>query len=82
MTIEQARNIELFAEYGEVQVREEYSGRGMMGSTCAAVVCDQSTLYTAIAACMKGGDEVERSMMGDMLENLSSDSMGMQRVYY
>lgn len=60
--------IEVCEEHG-AHVVDDYSGRGMYGATCVAVMCDRHSPVT---------DYLKRSRAGEGCV----DSMGMGRVHY
>jgi hypothetical protein len=70
----------------EVQLREDYSGRGMYGSTTAGVIGDPGdiTACAAYAAFVQGeeGKDVENEEMVEDLRSMRSDSMGRDMIYY
>jgi hypothetical protein len=67
----------------EIEVREDYSGRGMYGKSTAAIVCDESNMFEAIAGIMESGDEEEREYVADNIRyGFKTDSMGYSTVYY
>jgi hypothetical protein len=79
MTLEQARQIvefieeNLWDEVEEIDLREEYSGRGMYGRTVPAIVIDNPTWigYAAGALGIEPRDIPQRT-----------DSMGLSTVVY
>jgi len=82
LTIEQAEAIRnaWYDEFydmndGVIEIREEYSGRGMYGSTCVAIVCSDPV---ALGYCM-----AVAGVSYDHLGGFRTDSMGRyDRVYY
>lgn len=70
MKIEKAKEIlkEIAEELGG-RVRENYSGRGMFGRTCLAIVCDSPKACIAAAA--------KKRIVG-----ASTDNMGLSYVIY
>lgn len=61
---------------------EEYSGRGMFGKTCLAVVTDE-TPFRFCAKLMRGAkNDEEREKLAVILQGTKEDSLGMGRIFY
>lgn len=76
---------EILADYNyELEVYEDYSGRGMYGSTTTGIVGSQSDLFSAIGEVMMSGDEEDIEIVGTALreDTIRTDSMGMQTIFY
>lgn len=75
---------EILANYNyNIEVREEYSGRGMYGKTTAGVVCDDCDLFEALSSIMEDNDEDLREYVADNIRNgFAQDSMGFNKIYY
>lgn len=73
---------EILEGYG-LEVRKDYSGRGMFGVTTYAIVCMTEEFYSALAEGFEDSlSDEERHHLAVMLRNLSKDSMGAQVIYY
>lgn len=64
------------AGLSEDNVREDYSGRGMYGSSCVGIVCDVGDLLVFAAALGSNADE------WDWVGGACSDSMGLSSIWY
>ena len=64
-----------------LSLREEYSGRGMYGSTTAGVVGSLDDFDEAVKKIMKNGDEDERQLYADE-GRFSTDNMGLDYIWY
>lgn len=75
---------EILAEHNfDIQVREDYSGRGMYGKTTTGVVCDDSEIFEAIASIMTECNEDEREYVANQIRyGFRTDSMGYNTIYY
>jgi len=60
---------------GDVDVRDDYSGRYMYGATCLAVVGDNYVLEVFLDAARYYGIDAR-------LGNMAQDSMGLSQVFY
>lgn len=60
---------------GDVDVRDDYSGRGMYGATCLAVVGDNYVLEVFLEGARFYGIDAR-------LGNMAQDSMGLSHVFY
>lgn len=74
--------MELANQHGDL--RDDYSGRGMMGETTYGVVFeDMSDFYTAIADIIDYGTDTEREFLTDFLrEGIRTDNMGHSIIIY
>jgi len=71
------------AEDYDLEVRDDYSGRGMYGEATSAVVAsDPSCMFRALAEIMENGDDEDRAEVAEAIRGLRSDSMGRGVVYY
>lgn len=60
----------------DIEVRENYSGKGMFGQNCPGIVCDIAT-FALFCACLGAvADE------WDWVGNVRSDSMGTSTIWY
>lgn len=78
----------------EIEIRTDYSGRGMFGKTCYGFVADEFTLQVlelqlAISASLLGSEDdvlVDRNDLTEMFVEFGNmrcrDSMGLQTIYY
>ena len=66
----------------DIEVRDDYSGRGMYGQETYGVVCSQDDYNQAVAEVMRSGTEQERELLADALLNMRTDSMGMDMIFY
>lgn len=88
MQKESARGLQLAAiELGiDIDVDKKYSGRGMYGDTTYAVTVNGiASLAAIIAVASRNFDDVGKFTIEDFVEdmqNLRSDSMGRDYVYY
>lgn len=78
---------ELIKEYCEnegLNYRENYAGRGMYGSSCVAVDCDNplETLVGIFAYLVDSDDVIGGYDVRSALGEIREDSMGMGRVLY
>lgn len=60
---------------GDVDIRDDYSGRYMYGATCLAVVGDNYVLEVFLDAARYYGIDAR-------LGNMAQDSMGLSQVFY
>lgn len=65
---------------GDVELRTDYSGRGMYGDTCIAYVCDDPVALGAAIAQVLTRDGMEDAIR-DFLPS-RQDSMGLSTVLY
>lgn len=78
---------ELVKEYCEdegLDYREEYSGRGMFGRSCAAIICDNplNTLCGLFAYIVDSDEDLDGYDVQYALGEPKEDSMGMSSVLY
>jgi hypothetical protein len=80
------RIAEIIENYGcDIEIRDDYSGRGMFGRTTVAVVCSfPDFIYALKNACLsvEEGDEDYELLRSFNVSNLSMDSMGYESVFY
>lgn len=72
-------------DYGvEVEVRENYSGRGMFGKTTAGVVGNMGDIVRAVAGAAADLAVAEPDEVDDFVRdmNLSFDNMGFDMIAY
>jgi hypothetical protein len=62
---------------GEISIYENYSGRGMYGSECFGIVCNESNFAQFCAAIGAATDG-----WGDWIYKVRSDSMGLSTIWY
>lgn len=72
----------ILSEYGDVEQRDDYSGRGMDGRETSAVVGTHRELMGAVAEVMEHADEEQRHEVARALRLLRSDSMGTEIIWY
>ena len=81
LTFEQCSTIQMFAEDRDMDVRTNYSGRGMYGSACFGLVVDhpvKAGMELAVELCEQGEEELAKT-----LANCATwDSMGRQSMVY
>ena len=73
-----------FCEDQELDYREDYSGRGMFGSRCVGIVCDNplSTLLELFAFIVDSDDGISGDEVQYTLGKPEEDSMGMRNILY
>lgn len=75
------------------EFRTDYSGRGMFGDTCVAIVCEFNSKHEIASVIARqqceeefGYDEFDEDDFDDALEDvkerISSDSLGRSIIYY
>ncbi len=71
---------------GEVEIYENYSGRGMFGKCTTAITCDQSQQVFALARAVRNAtrdnDEKLVEELLDFSQSMKSDSLGLGMIYY
>ena len=70
---------------GDVEVREDYSGRGMYGATCIGFVLSGGASELALgAAIVQAGQEedLEDGLVEYLMRRAAHDSMGRDRIVY
>lgn len=75
----------ILAGYGDLEVREDYSGRGMFGKTTTGLVGDMPKVMRAIGEVMVSRNEDDIETIGYALANgdgFRIDSMGMSIIIY
>lgn len=72
----------ILQKYGELNVRNDYSGRGMYGSETWAVVGSYRELFEAIAETMAYGNEEDREALAEALPDLRIDNMALDYIFY
>lgn len=67
-----------------IEVREDYSGRGMYGGECFGIVGSLNGLLTfaAILAGSCDNEEEAADVLSDLAQAAQEDSMGRQSIYY
>lgn len=76
--------IEEFCEEQELDYREDYSGRGMFGSRCVGIVCDNplSILLELFAFIVDSDDGISGGEVQYALGEPEEDSMGTRNILY
>ena len=67
--------------YGDCEIYEDYSGRGMYGRTTTGIKSD-SSITSLLADVMEKADEDEREMVADAMRSMRSDNLGLGMIYY
>lgn len=73
---------EIISDYvGEIY--EDYSGRGMFGSTTTAITCDSEEQFNeGIAEIMENEDSENISIVAKAVRSLRKDSLGIGMIFY
>lgn len=83
MTKKEAQGI---AEITNGEIRDDYSGRGMNGETCYGVVVDSlDDLLEGLGGYIKEfphGGPTNPNHVGEALQRLQMDEMGLQKILY
>ena len=71
----------------DMDVRPNYSGRGMFGKTCLGIDTDHSAFVVAVNVVnaihdMQDIDENERELLLEEVEGTRQDNMGLGYIYY
>jgi hypothetical protein len=67
----------------ELEVYEDYSGRGMYGEKTAGVTGSLNDFFIAVGEIMQSSGEEDRLIVGEALrDGISTDSMGMDTIIY
>ncbi len=71
----------------DMDVRPNYSGRGMFGKTCLGIDTDHSAFVVAVNVVnaihdMQDIDENERELLLEEVEDTRQDNMGLEYIYY
>ena len=71
----------------DMDVRPNYSGRGMFGKTCLGIDTDHSAFVVAVNVVnaiynMQDIDENERELLFEAVEGTRQDNMGLGYIYY
>lgn len=71
----------------DMDVRPNYSGRGMFGKTCLGIDTDHSAFVVAVNVVnaiynMQDIDENERELLLEAVEGTRQDNMGLGYIYY
>jgi hypothetical protein len=81
MIVDNAMNCDV-----ELELREDYSGRGMYGNSCAGIVGDPSDIMLCVAmTAFDMGEDPEDEDFEDFCDDirtLRSDNMGRDMIYY
>jgi hypothetical protein len=69
----------------DIEVRDEYSGRGMYGRSTAAIVCSSWADFAAAAVLLAAEQDPHRRLISagkiaDQIAKLTSDSMGRDSI--
>lgn len=80
----EAKFAELLVEYGnDLELREDYSGRGMYGRSTSGVVGSMNDLLYAIGEILEYGDEDEIEIVREgCRDGVRTDSMGLSMIIY
>jgi hypothetical protein len=71
------------AQREEIEVRDHYSGRGMYGASCPAVVCEPVEWLRFITNIAADSEDTCITEEADwLIEHFAYDSMGRSVVYY
>ena len=63
-----------------IEIREDYSGRGMYGATCLGFVVSSQRTVMRLVACMT--EVLGLDMALDVIRKASTDSMGRDMIVY
>lgn len=66
----------------DVELDEEYSGRGMSGRTTFALTADYTDLMKCVATVAHAIDDQGQATLIDELDSLRTDNMGRRIVFY
>jgi hypothetical protein len=77
----------MLCNFGDLELREDYSGRGMFGETTFAVSGDDIEFYDALANSIEAiyADDypnVEMWELTDLLRHIKTDSLGRGTIFY
>ena len=78
---EQATLIQDIAEGHDVEVRPNYSGRGMYGKSCFGLVGYDSRLHNLLCELMRE-DVIDEDMKDSLSVGPSKDNMGLSNIWY
>jgi hypothetical protein len=75
---------------GDIEIYEDYSGRGMYGATCFGLTCSGDVIYpffvelgAEVARVVESGDlDVYDDLAGDLARAARTDSMGRDTIVY
>ncbi|MGR3218479.1 MAG: hypothetical protein ACUZ8H_01495 [Candidatus Anammoxibacter sp.] len=82
MTLDAAQIIDQYS-MNDVEIREDYSGRAMYGGVTDAIVMESvSEFYGSLGRVMMNGNEDDRRIVGEFLQNIRQDSMGLSVIFY
>lgn len=65
-----------------LEIRTDYSGRGMYGATCAGIVGSISDLIQFVLEVKDLEDDDDKVELLEDLPNVSKDSMGYDTIFY
>lgn len=73
--------------FGDLELHEDYSGRGMYGKTTFAVSGDESEFYDTLANSIEAiyaddYPDVEMWELADLLRHIKTDSLGRGTIFY
>lgn len=66
----------------EVELDEEYGGRGMGDRTTFALIADYSDLMKCVATVAHAVNDKEQADLMDAIDSLRTDNMGSRVVFY
>jgi len=76
--------IKEFCDNQDLDYRDDYSGRGMYGRNCVAIVCNSplATLSNLFAYIVDSKDDIEGCEVEEVLGEPMQDNMGMSNILY
>lgn len=81
---DQCKMIELICEDKEIELKTDYSGRGMFGEECFGIVGDAKTLamffIELTSYLLEDGDDAQLAY--ELSTNLKTDNIGNDCIYY
>ncbi|MBD3196343.1 MAG: hypothetical protein GF317_14890 [Candidatus Lokiarchaeota archaeon] len=68
----------------DIKIYEDYSGRGMFGSTTTGIVVDDmNILREVIGQLLISGEEEEREIVGEwLIGGIRTDDLGLDKIIY
>lgn len=76
--------ISAVCEWHDIEIRTDYSGRGMYGAKCLGLVFDGTPgqLFSAFINALTLDDDYLKLELSDVFAEMASDSMGWNSIYY
>ena len=73
---------ELLSSFNDdIEIHEDYSGRGMFGQQTSAVTCDGvSNIFGSLSTALSYGEDISDALSD--LENIRMDNFGMDMIFY